>query len=211
MDVFFSNKADFGVSDKPTLRLAPQPKRQRLVLGRRQLPASSPVASAARTEGDAEDDAGNWDGLWEPAASGGGSGGAAASCSCGTFMQPARVPHPSAAASSAEEQQKWDRVRLEMQRSYVQHLPGMRALAAGCLAVQRSQMEEALAAQQPACSRCNGVDMEATEPVPVLYLSTNVCFVLPVPTHRCRDPACGGSFAPSPFAVGCFPATPKAS
>ena len=36
-------------------------------------------------------------------------------------------------------------------------------------------------------------------------------FVLPVPRYRCSKPGCEGSFAPCPFAAGCFPATPKVS
>jgi hypothetical protein len=53
--------------------------------------------------------------------------------------------------------------------------------------------------------------MEQLEPACVLYVGIDCCFQLPVPRWACRDAGCGGSFAPSPFLVGCFPATPKAS
>ena len=98
-----------------------------------------------------------------------------------------------------------------MQRSYVQHLAGSCALNGRLLDAQRTLLEEALAAQQPACSSCGGLEMEAAEPATVLYLGTQRCFKLSVPMFGCLSPACSGRFAPSPFAVGCFPATPKAS
>lgn len=44
----------------------------------------------------------------------------------------------------------------------------------------------------------------------VLYISIEARFNVTVPRYTCIQLGCGGSFAPSPFAAGCFPATPKA-
>ena len=51
--------------------------------------------------------------------------------------------------------------------------------------------------------------MEPADPVSVLIIGTEVRFLLVVALWRCR--CCGSVFAPSPFSVGCFPATPKVS
>ena len=159
---------------------------------------------------------GDWDagGGLESAAEEGGSAPACAEAAAGggNYSESAANVHvPWAAAASAVNQQKWNIIRLPLQRSYVQHVPSMHALrekerAAACAAMERS-----LAEVPPHCFRCSGVDMQQEEPVRVLYIATDARFQLAVPRYSCRSMGCDGMFAPSPFAAGCFPATPKVS
>ena len=77
---------------------------------------------------------------------------------------------------------------------------------------RRRLMEAALKAEQPCCSRCSSWDMQPeAAAASVLYIGIDLRFELAVPRYSCRQSGCGGTFAPSPFTIGCFPATPKAS
>lgn len=113
--------------------------------------------------------------------------------------------------SAAERQLRWDPVRKEMQRSYVQHLSEITALRQEQQQLLKAALERRLAAQPASCRQCGGSDMQALEPVEVLYISVDHCILVAVPRYSCQQPDCGGGFAPSPFAAGCFPATPKVS
>jgi hypothetical protein len=116
-----------------------------------------------------------------------------------------------ASVRAAEEQQSWDSVRPHLQRSYVQHLPGMRELNAELVAAKRHCMQQRLAAQLPSCSCCGSTEMEPAGSVSVMVIETEVRFELSVPVSRCSQSGCNGTFVPSSFSVGCFPATPKTS
>lgn len=106
-------------------------------------------------------------------------------------------------------QQKGYAVRPQMQRSYVEHLPGARAFGAELQSSLRTLMEARLAAQLSWCSNCSGNNLEAVQPAKVLYIGTDMRLELSMPVYHCRDPGCCGVFAPIPFNVGCFPVTPK--
>jgi hypothetical protein len=123
----------------------------------------------------------------------------------------AAITNPLAAAQAAARQLRWDPVRKGVQRSYVQHLPDIAELRQEQEQQVKAALEQRLAAEQPICRRCRGTDMQVLEPAEVLYVSVDHCILLAVPRCGCRRHDCGGSFAPSPFAAGCFPATPKAS
>ena len=93
---------------------------------------------------------------------------AAASGGGGFVEQAAHIRDPRAAAVSAEQQLKWDSVRSEMQRSYVQQLPGMHVLANARIEAERSLLEGRLKEQTPCCTRCSSYEMEAKPTVKVL-------------------------------------------
>ena len=102
-------------------------------------------------------------------------------------------------------------MRPEVQRSYVQFLPEIRALAADLRSQRKAAMEERLAAVQPYCRSCGGTDMQRVEPASVLYLNAEEHFKVKVPCYGCCSSGCSGRFAPSPLTVGCLPATPTVS
>lgn len=145
----------------------------------------------------------------EPGSGAGSGDGGVAS---GSFIEQAfPVRRPWAEAEAAQGQQEWDSVRPAVQRSYVGHLPRVVALREERLAMLKALLEERLAAVPACCPTCHGENLQQLEPVLVLYVSTECCFKLAVPRHACLTVGCGGVFAPSPFAAGCFPATPKVS
>jgi hypothetical protein len=122
------------------------------------------------------------------------------------------IVNPWAAAQAAQEQQKWDAIRPEIYRSYVEQLPDQVALAAELKLATKVALEQRLAAVQPCCRRCGSLDtMQVQQPACVLYIGTEYRFELQVPRYSCHVVGCDGTFAPSPFAAGCFPATPVAS
>lgn len=87
----------------------------------------------------------------------------------------------------------------------------MQAFEAALQAVRRGALEAQLAAQQPYCHSCSGIEMQPADSVVVLYIDIDVRFEVQAPRWRCMQPGCGGGFAPSPFCVACFPGTPKSS
>ena len=189
-----------------------EPKRRRRGNGVRQ-PSRQPSAAPGSA---ADFDTGGSDWPWSAGdESGGGSGdglqAAAAAGSSGLLERAANVRNPCSEAMSAQEQLKWDDVRPAMQRSYVQHLPGARQLSDAQLEAQRQLMQDSLAAELPCCNRCDSMSMQPEQPATVLYIGSEVRFMLSVPRYRCCEVECGGAFAPSPFSVRCFPATPKVS
>ena len=125
--------------------------------------------------------------------------------------QAGTIPDAAAGALAVQEQLKWDGTRPNIHRSYVQHLAAQRSLQGELMAAEKAALVQQLAAQPRHCSRCGSLDMQALQPAPVLFVSTNYRYSLEVPRHSCCQPGCGGTWAPSPFVVGCFPATPKAS
>lgn len=142
---------------------------------------------------------------WEAAA------GAAAAAPFRFSQRGAAISNPLAASQASERQLRWDPVRKEMQRSYVQHLPEIIAVRKEQQQLLKAALERRLDAQHASCRQCSGIDMQKVEPVEVLYISVDHCLLMAVPRYRCQRPDCGGGFAPSPFAAGCFPATPKVS
>lgn len=93
----------------------------------------------------------------------------------------------------------------------MQQLPQIVELRKEQQQILKEALERRLAAQQPVCRQCSGTDMQALQPVEVLYISVDHSMLLAVPAYTCLQPGCGGVFVPSPFAAACFPATPKAS
>ena len=118
---------------------------------------------------------------------------------------------PWAAAEAAQEQRKWDHARPHMQRSHVEHLPLQRQLAQSLSTARKQAMEQQLAEVRPHCSICHSDDVRHSEAAQVLYVGIEDCFELDVPCYSCCQADCCGDFAPSPFAVCCFPATAKVS
>jgi hypothetical protein len=115
------------------------------------------------------------------------------------------------ASAAVSGQQSWDGVRLELQRSYVMHLPGIRSLAQEQRNKQRDLLQQRLTAQPACCAKCGSNDMQDLQPATILYIANDSRFHLTVPWYKCAKAGCGGTFSPSPLVVGCFPAMPKAS
>ena len=72
-------------------------------------------------------------------------------------------------------------------------------------------MEAGLGAEPCCCRTCGSLEMSAAEPAVVLVITVDYRFTISVPRFTCAEEGCPGTFAPSPFAAGCFPATPCVS
>lgn len=96
-----------------------------------------------------------------------------------------------------------------MQRAYIEQLATVYRLRDQQRAQLKEGLEASLACQVPFCGCCGGTNLQQSpQPVMVLYISMDYCFHLAVPLWSCLEPGCGGSFVPTAFAIGCFPATP---
>lgn len=191
----------------------PAAKKSRVITGWRRPSQAQQAADAAAASVAADDVDGDWDwpGLEGFAADSASPAPAAASGGNGFVEQAACIRDPRAADRSAEQQLKWDIVRPQMQRSYVEHLAAAHSLARDRIAAERSLLEGRLAAQTPQCPCCGSSNMQLLQPVEVLYIGTELRFLLQAPVHSCCAEGCSGTFAPSPFSIGCFPLTAKVS
>jgi hypothetical protein len=200
-------KLEETVSEKPSWG-NPGPTRKRTITGiRRPQQRSTPVQVEDVVDDGGWDHAAAADSMSPDDTSGADGGTASSFCAerAGNATRGWALP------AAVERQQLWDGVRPEVQRSYVVHLPDMRSLAKELRNNQRDLMQERLAAQPACCANCGSHDMQQLQPASVLYISTDSCFHLTVPRYKCAEAGCGGTFAPPPLVVGCFPATPKAT
>ncbi len=197
------------LKSKPVFSGPAAAKRSRANTGTRR-PTTRPQQPADIGFGEEEAFFDDEDEIWEAGAEA--AVAAAAAGGSRTLSERAgNIRNPAAGAQAVQDQLKWDGIRPGMHRSYVEHLEGQRQLNAVRLEAERAAILGVLAALPQSCSRCGGCDMAPCRPTAVLVVSVDHRFMVEVPMASCRDATCGGSWAPSPFAVGCFPATPKAS
>jgi hypothetical protein len=201
------------IDEEPVFdNLAQKPAKKRATTGiRRRQPSAAPQ-QAQGNEGDGnspDGDGWEWDQPASPApdAATGGDTGAAGS----NFMHRGGIRHPWADAGAVARQQEWDEARPAMQRSYVEELPRMRSCFRAQRLAMQAAMEETLAAVAPSCSVCGSLDMQPMANKPALYVGTEYRFIMSMPCYKCLHEGCSGTFAPSPYCVGCVPATTKSS
>jgi hypothetical protein len=195
---------------EPSFSGPPLPKKQRATTGVRQRSAApvQPEAGSFEADDASEHGWGAVDDAWGAAeAAAAAPPAAAASGSLHERVGSIRVP--AAAAEAVRRQVQFDSVRGEVQRSYIEHLPGQRQLDAARLEAEKAARLAALAALPQRCRKCGSTDLQQGQPAAVLIVSVLYRYSLDVPRASCRGPGCGGTWAPSPCAAGCFPATPR--
>ena len=196
----------------------PPAKKERATTGvRRPNKAAEQPESSAFEAGAAEEQ--DWDVAWDADATAGpavaAAGLAAATAAAGASgalpEHAGSIRNPAAGAQAVQDQLKWDSIRPDMHRSYVENAEQQRQLNAARLEAEKVALRNVLNALPRRCRRCGSSDLQSCSPAVVLVVSVHYRFTLEVPLASCSDASCGGSWAPSPFAVGCFPATPKVS
>ena len=209
------NPLSFGsIPWEPTLGVHRQPRQRNCSGAPRRTVARTAAGSPSSEDGL---DWGGFDALeGEPAAQGDGSGtAAAAAAGSAAGGAPPAWHHPGARpsqhAAALERQARWDQNRKDVARSRVQHEPSLRELHATRRAAERELMEAGLGAEPCCCRTCGSLEMSAAEPAVVLVITVDYRFTISVPRFTCAEEGCPGTFAPSPFAAGCFPATPCVS